>query len=89
MLSSRHSQIREMFRKAYGGNKTNFMTPYIVGYQECAKYVYEVSKGKNDDIFGVSVLDLETGEKSPLSTCFDTLGHANGFIKDTSEGELK
>jgi hypothetical protein len=71
-------EIRNAFRAVYGGNKTNFMTPDVIGYGMSGDYLFEISTGRDRSLFGVTVITKGL-EKSALSTCFDTLADADHF----------
>lgn len=81
-----NAQIAAKFRRAYKG-QNNFMTPKVLEYGEAGDFLYEISEGRgivSDMLYGVTVLTAQ-GEKSSLSTCFDTFGHAKGFAEDLAE----
>lgn len=83
----RQRDIRKMFSQKY--KSPNLMTPIIIEYGETKEHVYELSKNVETDyalrtwmspLFGVTVLTKD-GEKSELSTCFDTYDTAKAFAE--------
>ena len=79
---------RQVFKKVYNGQK-NFMTPNIVKYFQTKYHAIEISQGRgisNQNIYGVSVIDLDTLERCQHSgNLYQSLTsalYAAGRIKD-------
>jgi len=78
------SDIRAVFAEAYNG-KTNFLTPYIIGYGKRGRLVWELSKGKGlfpgTQLYGVTVIELPRTKRPDLSNAFSSEEEARGYIR--------
>lgn len=76
------SDIRDIFWRVYKA-QVNFMTPNIERYGQIGGYIYELSHGYfgPDHIYGVTVLDANTHERTDLNKGGMSLEKANAYIK--------
>ena len=84
-------RARDIFKREYGSNSKNFMTPTVleVGSIWRGKVAYEISQGtgmRNQPIFGVSIAsydaksDTTRRHPDPVGGCFGSLNTARDHL---------
>ncbi len=84
-------RARDIFRREYGSNSKNFMTPHVleVGSIWRSKAAYEISRGigmRQQAIFGVSIAsydaksDTTQRHPDPIGGCFGSLDAAKDHV---------
>ena len=87
-----NSSIAAIFRHTFNGNK-NMMTPAIIRFGKCGKYLYELSTGvaMANEIYGVTILEpnqWETGyiHSHGKSICLNSTKKVDQYLKELEHG---